>query len=336
MTAADRGPRFASTLFSFTNELLAAEATPDELLERVLRSGLGAAVEIDGAQHFRSFPLLDPDEVRVTARVVTAAGGAVSVLGGGPDLTPAPGVLRDAGTLQVQLESQILAARILGAEAVRIPFGVLPWPVLQRAGRIAEREGVLLLEEVQGPATPASPAVAQRVEDLTAAGEPALGLLLDTSTLMGGLPPTYVEALAREGLSPDVLDRLAEAFAERRVAPEVLPLLADPAVPAAARGPLITAMTRFGHGSAAEWLPLSPWIAGVHVKWWDLESAGNDLAGETGLLLEGLLAGGFRGTVCSEWGGHEWRTSEADTAALLAAHALLVGERLPLLLPRAA
>ncbi len=150
------GPRLAATLFSFTNELLAAAQTPDELLEQVLRSGLGAAVEIDGAQHFRSFPLLDPDEVRATARVVAAAGGTVSVLGGGADLTPAPGVLRDAETLHAQLESQIRAARILGAEAVRIPFGVLPWTVLQRAARTAAHEGVLLLEEVQGPATPRS------------------------------------------------------------------------------------------------------------------------------------------------------------------------------------
>ncbi|HEY8319281.1 MAG TPA: hypothetical protein VIG76_10655 [Amnibacterium sp.] len=336
MTAPERGPRFGGTLFSFTNELLAAAQTPDELLGRVLRSGLVGPIEIDGAQHFRSFPLLDPDEVRATARVVAAASGAVSVLGGGPDLTPAPGLLRDAETVHAQLESQIRAARILGAEAVRIPFGVLPWPVLQGAGRIAEREGVLLLEEVQGPATPRSPAVAQRVEDLSAADEPALGLLLDTSVLMGGLPPTYVEALAHEGLSSAVLDRLAEAFAARRVAPEVLPMLADPAVSAAARGPLITAMTRFGHGAAADWLPLASWIRGVHVKWWDLDSAANELAGETGLLLEGLLAAGFRGTVCSEWGGHEWMTSEADTAALLAAHARLLGERCPVLLPAAA
>src|SRR5438309_9507643 len=133
MTAPEQSPRFAGTLFSFTNELLAAAATPDELLDRMLRGGLGAAVEIDGAQHFRSFPLLDADEVRATARVVADAGGVVSVLGGGPDLTPAPGVLRDAEALHAQLESQIRAARILGAEAVRILFGVLPWPVLQRA-----------------------------------------------------------------------------------------------------------------------------------------------------------------------------------------------------------
>ena len=150
---------------------------------------------------------------------------------------------------------------------------------------------------------------------------------------MGGLPPTYVEALAREGLPPEALVRLADAFAERRVAPEVLPRLADPGTSAAARGLLITAMTRFGHGTAAEWLPLAPWIAGVHLKWWDLDSAADDLAGETGLLLEGLLAAGFAGTVCSEWGGHEWRTSDADTLALVAEHALLVTNRCPVLLP---
>jgi hypothetical protein len=323
----DRGPRWAVTLFSFTNELLAGTETPDELLAGVLADGVADVIEIDAAQHFRSFPLLDPAEVRRTAEVVHAAGGSVSLLGGGADLTPAPGARLDDDAVLEQLATQLEAARLLGAEGVRIPFGVLRWPVLQRAADLARAAGVLLLEEVQGPADPGGPALQGRIADLDRTGEPAVRLLLDASALMAGLPPTYTDALRGEGVPADAVERLADAFGERRVAPEVLPHLADPALSPAAKSLLVTAMTRFGSRTAGEWLPLAPWIASVHLKWWDRDSAEADLAGETGALLEGLLEGGFAGTVCSEWGGHEWQGLDVPAAVESAAHRRLFEHR---------
>ena len=320
------GPRWAVTLFSFTNELLAAEGSPDALLAEVLADG-GTLVEIDAAQHFRSFPVLDLDEVRRTAEVVRAAGASVSLLGGGADFLPAPGVHLDDHAVLAQLAAQIEAARLLGAEGIRMPFGVLPWAVLERAAEHARGAGVLLLEEVQGPADPNGSRIRERIADLERTGEPAVRLLLDISALMSGLPPTYADALAAEGVPPDTVARLAEAFATRRVGPMVGPALADPALSPAAKSLLVTALTRFGHATAEEWLPLGRWVASVHLKWWDLPSAQADLAGEAGALLEGLFAGGFSGAVCSEWGGHEWEGLDVPAAEQVRAHRRLFDER---------
>lgn len=313
-------PRLAVTLFSFTNELLAADRSPDALLEDLLRTGRGVGVEIDGAQHFRSFPLLDPGEVHRTAAVIEAAGGHVSLLGGGADVAPAPGRFLDAREQLDQVRSQIAAAAILSAEAVRIPFGVLPWGVLERAADDARAAGLLLVEEVQGPADPAGAPIRSRIADLERTGETAVRLLLDTSALMSGLPATYVAALRVHGVPGALVARLAEALASGRVAPVVLPALADPTLPPAAHALLITAMTRFGASRAASWLRLAPWIAAVHVKWWDLPSAAADLGAGAGAVIEGLLASGFDGTVCSEWGGHEWQGLEVAASAQVAAH----------------
>lgn len=320
-------PRLAVTLFSFTNELLAADRSPDALLEGLLRAEPGVAVEIDGAQHFRSFPLLDPEEVGRTAAVIEGAGAGVSLLGGGADVAPAPGRFLDAREQLAQVRSQIAAAAILSAEALRIPFGVLPWDVLERAADDARAAGLLLVEEVQGPADPAGAAIRNRIADLERTGETAVRLLLDTSALMTGLPTTYVAALRAEGVSDALVARLAEALGSGRVAPIVLPALADPTLPPAAHALLITAMTRFGASRAASWLPLAPWIAAVHVKWWDLASAAADLGAETGAVIEGLLAAGFGGTVCSEWGGHEWQSLEVAAATQVAAHLDLLRAR---------
>lgn len=320
-------PRWAVTLFSFTNELLVADRSPDELLAEVLRDGLAPLVEIDAAQHFRSFPVLDREEVLRTAEVVRAAGAHVSLLGGGADFVPAPGVRLDDAAVLAQLVAQIEAARLLGADGIRQPFGVLPWAVLERAAERAADAGVLLLEEVQGPADPSGPRIRERIDDLERTGEPAVRLLLDLSALMSGLPPTYVDALLAEGVAPERIARLADAFAARNVGSVVGPSLADPALSPAAKSLLVTAMTRFGHATAGEWLPLAPWIASVHLKWWDLPSAEADLAGETGALLDGLLAAGFEGAVCSEWGGHEWQGDDVPAAEQVAAHRRLFDAR---------
>jgi hypothetical protein len=208
-TVPSAGPRWAVTLFSFTNELLAAERSPDDLLAEVLEADGTTLVEIDAAQHFRSFPLLDLDEVRRAAEVVRGAGARVSLLGGGADLVPGPGIRLDDEAVLVQLKAQVEAARLLGAEGIRLPFGVLPWTVLERAAEPAREAGVLLLEEVQGPADPGGPRVRERIADLERTGEPAVRLLLDLSALMSGLPPTYVDALTADGVPPETIDRLA-------------------------------------------------------------------------------------------------------------------------------
>ncbi|MDH2444863.1 hypothetical protein QDR37_12980 [Amnibacterium sp. CER49] len=320
-------PRLAATLFSFTNELLAAEHPPDALLDGLLRAEPDVAVEIDAAQHLRSYPLLDLDEVRRTAAVVAAAGGSASLLGAGADVAPGPGPLASDDERLAQLRSQVAAASALGAEGLRIPFGVLGWDVLAAAAADAREAGVLILEEVQGPADPAGGAIASRIDDLERTGETAVRLLLDTSALMSGLPPSYVDAVRAEGVPGELLDRLADALAERRVAPVVLPALGDDSLTPAAHALLITALTRFGAAPASAWLPLAPWIAAVHVKWWDLESAARDLAGEAGAVIDGLLAAGLPGTVCSEWGGHEWQGLEVAARDQVAAHLTLLRNR---------
>lgn len=313
-------PRLAVTLFSFTNELLAGESSPDDLLAALIRAHPAVAVEVDASQHLRSFPLPDADEVGRTAAVVAEDAGRVSLLGGGADVAPAPGRVLPEDEQLAQLRAQLAAAAALGAEALRIPFGVAPWPVLQRAAEGARGSGVLLLEEVQGPADPAGEAIRGRIADLERTGEPGVRLLLDTSALMSGLPPTYVAALRAERVPHALVDRLGDALAERRVAPLVLPALRDDAITPLGHALLLTAMTRFGSSTAAAWLPLAPWIAAVHVKWWDRPSAAADLEAEAGAVIGGLLAAGFEGTVCSEWGGHEWQGLDTPAAAEVAAH----------------
>jgi hypothetical protein len=44
-------------------------------------------------------------------------------------------------------------------------------------------------------------------------------------------------------------------------------------------------------------------------------------------VLEGLLAAGFAGALCSEWGGHEWHGPDMAAAPQVDAHRRLVRDR---------
>ena len=61
-----------------------------------------------------------------------------------------------------------------------------------------------------------------------------------------------------------------------------------------------------------------PLVGAVHLKFWDLDDAGGRVSQPIRDIAAELAAVGFAGTLCSEWGGHEWL--DADAAAMTRAH----------------
>ena len=62
-------------------------------------------------------------------------------------------------------------------------------------------------------------------------------------------------------------------------------------------------------------------VSGVHLKFWDLDDSDGRISNPIREISSELAAVGFTGTLCSEWGGHEWidsLTPEQATRAHLA------------------
>jgi hypothetical protein len=313
-------PAWVVTLFSFTGTLLEARQRPDQVLGAVLDAGLSRRIEIDGPQHFRSYPAFDDAELDRTREVLERYGARLSVLGCYHDASPAPGVFLDRTRSVDLLARQIRAARRLGAWGVRLGLGYVPEAMLAALVPVLEETGVMWVEEVQGPCRPDGEPVQRRLELVDSLATDRVRFLLDLSLCMPALPTSYVDALRRNGAPEALIGRLQEAWnaADHRAASALLRAELDMAKPALA-SLYITPLTRFGCSTVADWRWFLPHVAAVHLKYWDLDDSGGVVSTPIRELRAALAETGFAGTFCSEWGGHEWMP-DADPVAMTLGH----------------
>ncbi|WP_286277916.1 hypothetical protein [Naasia aerilata] len=88
-------------------------------------------------------------------------------------------------------------------------------------------------------------------------------------------------------------------------------------------------LIRFGRSDAGVLREVVPLVGGFHLKFWDLDDADERVSGPLRDLGRLLAETGFRGTLTSEWGGHEWLNGDANAITRqhldLAAAALVAG-----------
>jgi hypothetical protein len=86
----------------------------------------------------------------------------------------------------------------------------------------------------------------------------------------------------------------------------ILDLLRAGRVPASVHTLYMDMLVRFGRSHASVITEVLPWVGAFHLKFWDLDDSDDRVSGpirDLGAVLRGT---GFSGTLCSEWGGHEW------------------------------
>jgi len=310
---AEYAPSWGTTLFSWTDDLMRAERTPDQIAEDVCSSGYGSFLEVDAGQHFRSFPSIEDSETAALRRVFDGSAVRPSLLGLHIDaaLSPTESLGEDA---RVELlVPQLRAAAALGAQGVRLPLGEAGAAVLARIQPLLHELDLVLVEEIQGSNRPGDDHVRSAVDVLAGFDDPHLRLLLDASVSMPALPPTYLEALAEAGARPDLLADMSAAWGEDGARSVIGPALGQ-GLPPAATHMVMGSMVRFGWSDPGDWRELLPLVAGMHLKFWDLEDAENSVSRPLAAFAEGLREVGFTGVLCSEWGGHEWIDSADGTA----------------------
>ena len=190
---------------------------------------------------------------------------------------------------------------------------------------LLEEYDLVLLEEIQGTQDPEDSPVAEAIAEI-ASRDRALRVLLDTSMTMPAPPVTYLDALERAGADGTTVRAAAESWsdpagrrllrqqlAENRVPPSVVPLC-------------MTLLVRFGTRTVEDLEALLPLVGAVHLKFWDLEDDDGRVRAPLRALGAALRRHGFSGTLCSEWGGHDWLAE--DAAAMTAAHLRLAGSAL--------
>jgi hypothetical protein len=316
----------AASAFNWTADVIRAERTASDIAVAIVADRVATVIEVEEGQLWRSFPEPSRAEAVELRDRLRAAGGRVSIVGVSIDDWLSPGRRRDDDERLAFLRPQLQTAFDVGAEGVRLPIGQAGPELLRRLQPTLHELGLTLYEEIQGQQAPDAPQIARAIDDIAALDDPRIRLLVDTSMLMPALPPSFLEQLAAGGIPPELLGRLTNAWLEPATLDAVVALLRSGAVPPPVHTLYMNLLVRFGRSSASELRGILPLVGAFHLKFWDLDDTDGRVSQPLRDLGSLLRSSGFSGTLCSEWGGHEWL--DEDAAGMTRRHLALAREAL--------
>ena len=312
----------AASAFNWTPDVIRAEVSAPEIAVGIVTDGIAPVIELEPGQLWRSFPVSADVEVDALRRDLDAAGGSVSIVGASLDDWLGPTQRRNDAERLAFLLPQLRAASRVGASGVRLPIGQAGDALLRQLLPTLHDLDLVLYEEIQGQQTPDSPTTAEAIEVIAGMDDPHVRLLVDISMLMPALPTTYLTELARAGLPEALLTRLAHDWRDPATTGAVVDLLRSGAVPPAIHTLYMNLLVRFGRSRAMDLRGILPLIGAFHLKFWDLDDTDGRVSAPIRDLGALLAGSGFAGTLCSEWGGHEW-LDDADAADMTRRHLAL-------------
>ncbi|WP_251452531.1 sugar phosphate isomerase/epimerase [Microbacterium sp. Marseille-Q6648] len=295
----------AASGFNVTPLVIAADRPATDLVVDLARN-VARVVELEPGQLWRTFPAPEDAEVDAFRDRLAAAGGSVSIVGASLDDWTGAGQRLDDDERLAFLLPQLRAASRVGAQGVRLPIGQAGRALLQRLVPHLEQLDLVLLEEIQGQQTPDSPATSAALDSIAALDHPLVRVLVDISMLMPALPLSYLERLRAGGIPHDLVARLENDWRDPATAEAVVTHLRSGAVPGAVHTLYMNLLVRFGRSDATVLRGILPLVGAFHLKFWDLDDSDGRVSNpirDVGTLLRGS---DFTGTLCSEWGGHEW------------------------------
>ncbi|WP_371031373.1 restriction endonuclease subunit R [Pseudoclavibacter sp. JSM 162008] len=315
------GWTLAASAFNWSPELMVADRTSPEIAASISASGVAGVIELEAAQTWRTFPSPTDAETASIRETLDATGTSVSIVGASLDDWLTATARRSEDERYEFLLPQLRGAQRLGAEGIRLPIGQAGPALLERLLPDLHEHGLTLYEELQGQQSPDKPQHAAAVEAIAAIDDPRIRLLVDISMLMPSLPPSYLAKLRAGGVDPALVDALERDWRNPATLAAVQGALRDGTVPPQVHTMFMNLVIRFGRSDARDLRGILPLVSGVHLKFWDLDDRDGRISNPIREISAELAGVGFTGTLCSEWGGHEWidsLTPEQATRAHLA------------------
>ena len=299
------GWTLCASSFNWTPEITAARRTANDIVAGIADSVV-KTIELEPGLLWRSFPAPQNAEVDELRHSLAAKGASVSIVGASLDDFTSPTNRRSTQERLDFLVPQIQAAHRVGATGVRLPIGQAGAELLMLVQPLLHELDLVLYEEIQGQQTPDSAAIEPALDAIAGLADDHVRVLVDISMLMPALPVTYVEELRRGGLPAEFVGRLEKDWRDPATLDAVTALLRSGKVPPGIHTLFMNLLIRFGRSDAADLQGILPLVGAFHLKFWDLDDDGGRVS-QPLRDLGGLLGtNGFRGTLTSEWGGHEW------------------------------
>lgn len=300
------GWTLAASAFNWTPHIIEARRTSAEIVTGIAGDNVANVIELEPGLLWRTFPAPQNHEVDAFREELRAAGGRVSTVGCSLDDFTGTTQRRTTGQRLEFLVPQLDAAHRVGATGVRLPIGQAGPELLRLILPLLHDLDLVLFEEIQGHQTPLNPQIRPALDQIAALDDPKVRVLVDISMLMPALPVTYLDELARGGVSPVLCSRLESEWKDPATNQAVVAALRSGTVPGRIHTLFMNLLIRFGRSDAAELRDIMPLVGAFHLKFWDLEDADGRVSQPIEDLGRLLTRQGFTGTLTSEWGGHEW------------------------------
>ncbi|WP_404429526.1 hypothetical protein LG299_09375 [Microbacterium lacus] len=303
----------SASAFNWTPEMIAGDRDAVDIAVGIVENGLAVEIEAEPGQLWRSFPGRSEADATAFGARLDSAGGRVSILGASIDDWSPEGIRRTDDERFAFLLPQIEIAQQLDARGLRLPIGQAGPALLQRVLPILQETGLTLFEEIQGSQTPGSPQAGTSIDQIIDIDDPHVRLLVDISMFMPAVPETYLAQLEAAGVPAAFIETVRHEWRDPATVGTIVGLLRSGGVPASVHTLFMDMLVRFGRSDAAVIADVLPWVGAFHLKFWDLEDSDgrvSDPIRDLGSLLSGTE---FAGTLCSEWGGHEWLDDDPTT-----------------------
>ncbi|TFB15987.1 restriction endonuclease subunit R [Microbacterium sp. 3H14] len=293
-----------ASAFNWTPDVIRAERTAADIAVDIVADGVASAIEVEAGQVWRGFPAPTDTEARELRERLAAVGGRISIVGASIDDWTPDGRRRTDQERYDFLLPQLRAAHHAGALGVRVPIGQPGRELLERLLPVLHDLDLVLFEEAQGQQTPQ--AQPDAFDAIAALDDPHVRVLLDISMLMPSLPESYIDVLRRGGVDEALVEQLSTAWRAPETHDAVLAAVRGGTVPPSVHTMFMNLIVRFGRSDARDLRGVIPLVAGAHLKFWDLDDTDGRISRPIADLARELRVAGFAGTLCSEWGGHEW------------------------------
>jgi sugar phosphate isomerase/epimerase len=328
MTSQNFEDAWAVTMFSFANELLAAEKTPLQLVESVLEAGLTKNIEIDGPMHFHNWPHVPSSEISELKALLAKYGARIAIIGGAIDRSRSASVFVSSEEAMKLLEAQIALAKELGAFGVRLMVGALSLEEAKHIAPIAEQHGIKIMFELHGVLTADSADAQAVLAFVKEVNSPWVTLMFDSSLFMLSFPEAMQKIFVKIGVAPGKVSEIVRRWSTDSLSEFkgwLLPQIEGGEFPPQFGAYVATLFTRMGHAKPEDYDAYLPYIECVHLKYWELVDTDGEISKPTKALIDYLRRKNYQGFFISEYGGHEWASvSEISALAMTAGHRALV------------
>lgn len=314
MTTTSKGLKLGTTLYSLTSEFHGRDYSFEQLIRKVAAENLGPGLEIVGFQSIRGFPEVTDAFADQFKGLMAETGLTATCLGVNADLRIDPDRPMSEDESVAYHARQIEAAAKLGFPVVRYqyPAGA---NVIRKLVPTAEKLGVKMGLEVHAPHHASHPDIIAYREMYAEVDSPFVGFIPDFGATLRTIPPSFLEAMVKEGVPLDLIELakkhwhsdLGEPYARRDA---YLKEAREKGFDERLISELIISFGLFARAQPESWLEIMPQVVHIHGKFYDFDQNGDEVAIDYGRILPLFVNAGYDGYMSSEYEGHMYNNDD--------------------------